>query len=92
MTAATLDPTFDQSVRDLADHPVINDMAAELLTAPADVFADLVNVIGGPNSALIDSANAEFTQRTGEHGRFLGSVANAVLNRRAALLAGRQES
>ncbi|KIF05166.1 hypothetical protein PL81_14645 [Streptomyces sp. RSD-27] len=87
MTATVNAPSFAQSIRDLADHPVINAMAAELLGAPADVFAALVNSEGGPNHAFTLSANAEFTQRTGEHGRFLGTVPHAVLNRRAALRA-----
>ncbi|MER5482582.1 hypothetical protein ABT024_05110 [Streptomyces sp. NPDC002812] len=80
--------SFEQSVRDLADHPVVNDMAAELLTAPADSVAELLNADGLPNVVFIDLANAEFDrQTTGRSGGYLGSVAHAVLRRRTTLLA-----
>ncbi|WP_330335652.1 hypothetical protein OHS33_39125 (plasmid) [Streptomyces sp. NBC_00536] len=87
MATTTYAPSFDQSIRDLADHPVINTMAAELLAAPSDVLADLTNADGGPTSVFSEAASAEFFRQTGQHGRFLGTVAHAVLRRLNTLLA-----
>ncbi|RSS87003.1 hypothetical protein EF903_17990 [Streptomyces sp. WAC05292] len=86
MSTTVYAPSFDKSVRDLADHPVINTLAAELLAAPPEVIGDITTADGRPTYDFISAANAEFNQRTGEHGRFIGTVANAILARRTALL------
>ncbi|MFD7764132.1 hypothetical protein [Streptomyces microflavus] len=86
MPLTALSPTFDQSVTALADHPVINDMATELLAAPDHMRRLLIRDNGIPTSRFMELADDRFFEQTGEHGRALGTVAEAVILRFRALL------
>ncbi|MEU6632899.1 hypothetical protein ABZ905_32135 [Streptomyces parvus] len=87
MTLTVASPTFDQSVDALADHPVINEMATELLAAPAHMLRLLIRDNGTPTARFMELASNRFFELTGEHGRHLGTVAHAVATRLRALLA-----
>jgi predicted ester cyclase len=86
MSLTALSPSHSESVRELADHPAIEEMARDLLTAPPEMLAVLI-VDGHPTSRFMGMANDRFTERTGEHGRFLGSVSRAVVDRMEKLRA-----
>ncbi|MFB8025936.1 MULTISPECIES: hypothetical protein [unclassified Streptomyces] len=96
MSVTAFAPTADQAVADLADHPVINEMATELLAAPEHMIRLLIRGNGTPTGRFMELASDRFYERTGERGRFIGTVANAVTARfrtlldelTAALLAG----
>lgn len=86
MPATVLAPSLDQTASDLHGHPVIEEMARDLLGATPDMMATLVHETGEPTFRLICLANDRFAERTdGKHGRKLGTVAHAVLARIAEL-------
>ncbi|MFB6505553.1 hypothetical protein ACFC07_22320 [Streptomyces sp. NPDC056099] len=87
MPVTVLSPAFDQSVTALADHPVITEMATDLLAATPDQLATLMSATGDPNTRFIALANDRFAERTGDHAPFLGTVARAVAARLAELRA-----
>ncbi|MEU0857476.1 hypothetical protein ABZ352_18835 [Streptomyces griseofuscus] len=88
MPATVFAPSFAQSVRDLSDHPVIEEMARDLLGAAPEVMTTLTHEDGTPTFRLMSLANDRFADNTGgDHGRQLGTVAHAVLARLAELRA-----
>ncbi|AWI32638.1 hypothetical protein [Streptomyces tirandamycinicus] len=87
MSLTALSPAHDQSVRELADHPVIEEMARDLLRATPDMLAVLTTDGHSPTTQLMALANDRYAERTGGHGRHLGSVARAVLARLGTLRA-----
>jgi hypothetical protein len=92
-TVTAISPGFDQSVRDLTDHPVVREMAADLNQATPDMLSVLITGGTEPTSRFMGLANARFAERTGgEHGPFLGSVSRAVIAAMAVLREQPQES
>ncbi|MEV0487297.1 hypothetical protein AB0I69_42695 [Streptomyces sp. NPDC050508] len=87
MSVTAFSPAFDQSVTALADHPVITEMATDLLGATPGQLSTLVSANGDPNNRFMALANDRFTERTGDHAPFLGTVARAVVARLAELRA-----
>lgn len=89
MTVTALSPAFDQSIRDLTAHPVIVEMAEDLNGATPDMLSVLITNGTEPTTRFMTLANDRFAERTdGEHGRYLGTVARAVI---AAMNALRDE-
>ncbi|MEU1221312.1 hypothetical protein [Streptomyces microflavus] len=86
MSLTVVSPAFDQSVEALADHPVIHEMAIELLAAPAPMLRLLIRDNGIPTARFMELASDRFFEQTGERGRHLGTVARAVAVRFRALL------
>ncbi|MEW1677940.1 hypothetical protein AB0O47_32605 [Streptomyces noursei] len=79
---------FDQSVKELSGHLVIDEIARSLLGITPDMLNNLVYEDGRPTYRLTALANDRFAERTGgEHGRYIGSAARAVLARLAELRA-----
>ncbi|MFF0754470.1 hypothetical protein [Streptomyces sp. NPDC004267] len=70
---------------DLLAHPVVNEMALDLLAAPPHALAQLTYPDGSPTSRFMTMANSRFRERTGESGPFLGSIARAVNARLAEM-------
>ncbi|MFC8538058.1 hypothetical protein ACFUJY_29660 [Streptomyces sp. NPDC057249] len=87
MPVAALSPTFDNAVRILTAHPVITEMAQDLLTAPPAMLTMLLTDNGTPTNRFMALANEQFTERTGETPPFLGAVARAVTARLTELRA-----
>jgi hypothetical protein len=80
MTVTAISPAFDQSVRDMSAHPVIVEMAEDLNGATPDMLSVLITNGTEPTTRFMTLANDRFAERTGgEHGRYLGSVARAVI-------------
>ncbi|WP_433860225.1 hypothetical protein [Streptomyces kronopolitis] len=83
MPVTVLSPAFDQSVTALADHPVITEMATDLLGATPEQLSTLLSASGAPNNRFMALANERFAERTGSHAQYLGTVARAVAARLA---------
>jgi hypothetical protein len=86
MPVTAISPAFDQSIRDLTDHPVIVEMAEDLNGASPDALSVLIRGGTEPTTRFIELANDRFAERTGgERGRYLGTVARAVIAAMAEL-------
>lgn len=86
MPLTVLSPAFDQSVRDLTEHPVIVEMAADLNAASPDMLSVLITNGDQPTTRFMPLANERFAERTGgERGRYLGTVSRAVIAAMAQL-------
>lgn len=80
MTLTAISPAYDQSIRALVEHPVIVEMAEDLNGATPDMLSVLITNGTDPTTRLMTLANDRFAERTqGERGRYLGSVARAVI-------------
>ncbi|MER7761545.1 hypothetical protein [Streptomyces sp. NPDC097619] len=85
--------TRDQAVNDLTGHPVIEEIARDLMGANPDMMATLTNSAGYPSYRLMSLAYDRFTERTGSgHGQLDTRVAQAVLDRLAELRAAAMRS
>jgi hypothetical protein len=91
-TVTAISPGFDQSVRELTDHPVVREMAADLNQATPDMLSVLITGGTEPTTRFMALANEHFGAKTGEHGQFLGSVSRAVIAAMAVLRDEPQET
>jgi hypothetical protein len=81
VSSTTAPAVIELTDTDLHKHPVIKEMARDLFAATPQMLAVLIRPDGSPTARFMGLANDRFHERTGESGRFLGSVARAVAAR-----------
>ncbi|MFJ5142975.1 hypothetical protein [Streptomyces sp. NPDC088707] len=78
MTAAAPAVIELADTTDLLSHPVVSEMALDLLAVRPHALAQLTYPDGSPTSQFMALTNSRFRERTGQSGPFLGSIARAV--------------
>lgn len=90
MSSSAAPAVIAQPDAGLRAHPVIDEMARDLLNATPATLATLVSNAGAPTALFMKLAIDRFRERTGWNGLVLGSVARAVLARLAELRAAQE--